>query len=177
MKTKISKLLMLGGCIITFYGFNLNQNVVKVRQDLCNSTILQNTQQKFYSDYQLDKTYNGSKIEGRKKVNISFDDPKPKTKGNEDFKSLPKGIITIKYEGLNEIKNEIVYLGKNESNTDIYTITKTQQDYDVVYIIKETHKVGTKNYTHTILLGKADPNNYGGLPLYFTAYHCNQSSK
>ena len=177
MKTKVSKLLILGGYIISFYSFTLYDDAVKANSNLHNYTVLQNSQQKFYSDYQLDKTYSGSKKEGKEKVTISFDDPKPKTKGNENFNDLPKGFITIKYEGLKEIKNELIYLGKNNSNADIYSITKTQQDYDVVYIIKETHKVGLKNYTHTILLGKADSDNYGGLPLYFTAYHCNKTSK
>ncbi|PKR31783.1 hypothetical protein [Elizabethkingia anophelis] len=127
----------------------------------------------FYSDYQLDKTYSGSRIESRKKVNITIIDPKQLTKQNMSFDDLPKGYITIKYDGLKTITNEIVYIGKNRSNNDIYTITNTQLDYDILYIIRESHKVKSKNYSYIILMGKSDGNNLGGLPKFFTAYHSN----
>jgi hypothetical protein len=90
---------------------------------------------------------------------------------------LPKGFVTIKYEGLNPIINEIVYIGKNKSGADIYGITRTNEDYDTLYIIREPHKVKSKNYGYTVLLGKSNPNNLGGLPLYFTALHSNIKTK
>jgi hypothetical protein len=40
----------------------------------------QNKKTNFYSDYQFDVTYDGTKLEGNKKVNIVFSDPKKITK-------------------------------------------------------------------------------------------------
>lgn len=133
----------------------------------------QNKISNYYSDYQFDKTYNGSKVEGYKKVTLKFSDPKLLTKENMEFDDLPKGFLTIKFENLKSVKETIIYIGKNKSNNEMYAITNSETGNDIIYIIKETHKVGKKTYTHTILLGKSDENNLGGLPKYFTAFHCN----
>lgn len=183
MKTKIKKLMLFGVFLSISYGFQTSENLRGINSNWSNHYVsiedstLQNSIYYFYSDSQLDITLNGSRKEGKRNVHISFEDPKPNTKGNEDFDNLPKGSITIKYDGLNPIKDEIVYLGKNKSNAEIYLITKTQQDYDILYVFTENHKVGDKNCSHTIMLGKANLNNLGGMPLYFTAYHCNKTSK
>ena len=133
----------------------------------------QNKTTNFFSDYQFDKTYNGTKLEGNKKVTLKFSDPKLLTKENMEFDDLPKGFLTIKFETLKSINETIIYLGKNKSNNEMYAITNSETGNDIIYLIKETHKVGKKTYSHTILLGKTDENNQGGLPKYFTAFHCN----
>jgi len=133
----------------------------------------QNRNLKFFSDYQYDKTYNGSTKNGQKKVSISFSDPKLITPKGADFDDLPRGYMTVKYEGLSPVKETIIYVGKNKGGNDIYAITNTNVDYDIIYVIKSLHKVGNKSYGYTILWGKADPNNSGGLPENFTALHCN----
>jgi hypothetical protein len=133
----------------------------------------QNKKINFYSDYQFDKTYDGTKVEGYKKATIKFSDPKLLTKKDMPFDELPKGFAIFRFDGLDEVKETIIYIGKNESNDDIYAITNTETGNDIIYVIKEIHKVGKKTYSHTILLGKSDENNIGGLPKYFTAFHCN----
>lgn len=137
------------------------------------SVFAQNKKFTFFSDYQFDKTYNGSKKEGYRKATISFSDPKALTKEGTEFENLPRGTMIFKFEGLNQIKEEIIYIGKNQSGADIYAITNTQTGNDIIYVIKSSHKVGQKTYGYTILLGKSDENNQGGLPKYFTAFHCN----
>ncbi|MDC8099156.1 hypothetical protein [Chryseobacterium rhizosphaerae] len=174
MKTKTITLGICLSLLTTVYSFTEHKIIPvyseKIPKEL---SLKQNKKIQFHSDYQLDKTYNGSRKESRRKATIIMNDPKPLTKPNMGFDNLPKGFIMIKYEGLNPINNEIIYIGKNKSGADIYSITKTEQDYDVLYIIREPHKVGTKNYSCTILLGKSDASNLGGLPLYFTAFHSN----
>lgn len=133
----------------------------------------QNKLTNFYSDYQFDKTYNGTKVEGYKKVTLKFSDPKLLTKENMEFDDLPKGFMTVKFEKLKSINETIIYIGKNKSNNEMYAITSSETGNDIIYIIKGTHKVGKKTYTHTILLEKTDEYNQGGLPKYFTAFHCN----
>lgn len=135
--------------------------------------IAQNKKINFYSDYQFDKTYDGSKVEGFKKATIKFNDPKLLTKKDMAFENLPRGLVTFKFARLNEINETIIYLGKNKSNNDMYAITNSETGNDIIYLVKETHKVGKKTYSHTILLGKTDEENMGGLPKYFTAFHCN----
>jgi hypothetical protein len=132
----------------------------------------QNKKTNFYSDYQFDVTYDGTKLEGNKKVNIVFSDPKKITKEGMQFDELPKGFLSIKFEGLNKIEETIIYI-KKISNQDIYSITNSETGNDIIYVIKETHKARKKIYSHIILLGKANENNIGGLPKYFTAFHCN----
>ncbi|MCJ7936143.1 MAG: hypothetical protein MUW56_21565 [Chryseobacterium sp.] len=156
MKNKTITLGVYLSLLTTAYSFT-EYKISVYSEKISKELILQrNRQIQFYSDYQLDKTYNGSRKESRRKATIIMNDlnkPNPLS-------------VTIKYEGI-----------KNKSAADIYSITKTEQDYDVLYIIKEPHKVGTKNYSCTILLGKSDPNNLGGLPLYFTAFHSNIKGK
>lgn len=135
--------------------------------------VAQNKKINFFSDYQFDKTYDGTKLEGYKKATIKFSDPKLLTKKDVAFEDLPRGLVTFKFAGLNEINETIIYLGKNKSNNDMYAITNSETGNDIIYLIKETHKVGKKTYSYTILLGKTDEENMGGLPKYFTAFHCN----
>ena len=170
MKTKIKK-IFIGGIYTSLFilmcGFSLSKY----------SDSKLNIISEYYSDYQLDKTYGGSRVEDRKQVYITLSDPKNLTKEGMRFEDLPKGYVTIQYEGLNPVKNEILYIGKNRSNAEIYTVINHQLNYDLLYVIKELHKVGNKNYLYTILLGTGDENNLGGLPRYFTAYHCNTFKK
>lgn len=133
----------------------------------------QNKKYTFFSDYQFDKTYDGTNVVNKRKVTISFSDPKSITIEGTEFEKLPKGFIKIKYEDLKEISEEIIFMGRNKSDADIYSILNSGTGYDVIYIIKSTHKLGQKTYGYTILLGKADENNLGGLPTYFTAFHSN----
>ncbi|OAQ43536.1 hypothetical protein A5893_17115 [Pedobacter psychrophilus] len=136
-------------------------------------TFGQNKKHTYFSDYQFDKTFNGSKVEGHKKVSITFSDPKLITPKNAEFENLPRGYVTFKFEGLNPVTETIVFIGKNGDGNDIYAITNSNVDLDVIYLVKTVEKIGSKNYSYIILWGKADSNNQGGLPKYFTAFHCN----
>ena len=133
----------------------------------------QNKISTFYSDYQLDKTFDGTRKEGYEKVIIILNDPKFQTTKSMQFADLPNGTIKIKIEGVDIVTETIVYLAKTKSKNDIYPITHTETGNDILYVIKEIHKVGKKTYSHTILLGKSDEENFSGLPKYFTAFHCN----
>ena len=132
----------------------------------------QNKQYSFISDYQIDKTYNGSKKEGFKKATISFSDPKLITVDGTDFENLPKGYITFKFEGLSPVKEEIIFV-KRFNGLDAYAITNTQVGNDIIYVSKHTHKVGTKTYDYTIMWGKTEENNMWGTPKNYTTFHCN----
>lgn len=132
----------------------------------------QNKRFVFFSDYQLDKTYNGSKKEGFKKATITFSDPKLITVEGTDFDNLPKGFMTFKFEGLDQVKEEVIYV-KRMNGLDAYAITNTEVGYDIIYVSKHTHKVGNKTYDYTIMWGKTEENNMWGTPKYFTTFHCN----
>ena len=112
-------------------------------------------------------------IEGREKVTISiYNDPKTLTKKNEKFENLPKGVIIIKYDRFEEIRNEVVYLGKNEQNSDMYAITKTTLPYDIVFINNE---IGKKNgFDSVILFGNANYDNPKEVPKVYTTYFANK---
>lgn len=132
----------------------------------------QNKRFVFFSDYQLDKTYNGSKKEGFKKATITFSDPKLITVEGTDFDNLPKGFMTFKFEGLDQVKEEVIYV-KRMNGLDAYAITNTEVGNDIIYVSKHTHKVGNKTYDYTIMWGKTEENNMWGTPKYFTTFHCN----
>lgn len=132
----------------------------------------QNKRFVFFSDYQLDKTYNGSKKEGFKKATITFSDPKLITVEGTDFDNLPKGYVIFKFEGLSQVKEEIIFV-KRMNGLDAYAITNTQVGNDIIYLSKHTHKVGTKTYDYTIMWGKTEENNMWGTPKYYTTFHCN----
>lgn len=167
MKTKIKKVFVYGVCtsfFILICGFSSTKNSDSKLNVLYN----------YYSDYQVDKTYGGSIVKNKRSAYITLSDPKNITKKGMKFEDLPKGYITIKYGQLNPIREEVFYMGKNQNlNADIYTITTNQQDYDLLYIIKNTQRVGNKNYSFIILLGKADLNDIGSAPLYSTAFYSN----
>lgn len=134
----------------------------------------QNKETTFFSDYQTDKTYGGTNSESRNKVTISFSDPKSLTKVGTDFEKLPKGYVTIKYADLNQIKQQIVFLGKHEkTGADIYAIQTNDIGYDIIYVMKAIQKFHGKSYSYMFLLGKTDENNIGGMPKYYTRFHCN----
>ena len=136
----------------------------------------QNKKTNFYSDYQFDKTFDGTKLEGFKKVSIQISDPKLLTKSGIKLEDLPRGFVTIKFDGLDKVTETIVYLKKRSTKTDdMYAITNSETGNDMIFIIKGLHKVGKKSYSHTIVLGgNEDNDNYeGGLPRYYTAFHCN----
>ncbi len=133
----------------------------------------QNKHFTFSSDYQFDKTYDGSKKESRHTATISFSDPKSITVNGADLEGSPKGYMIFKFKGVDSWEEDIVYMGNNSQGYDIYAITNTQTDNDIIYVIKSKHKIRTKLYNYTIILGKEDQDNMGGLPKYFTAFHCN----
>lgn len=132
----------------------------------------QNKRYVFFSDYQIDKTYNGSKKEGFRKATITFSDPKLLTVEGTDFENLPKGYMTFKFEGLDQVREDIIFV-KRTNGLDAYAITNTQVGTDIIYVSKHTHKVGNKTYDYTIMWGKAEENNMWGTPKYFTTFHCN----
>lgn len=132
----------------------------------------QNKRFVFFSDYQLDKTYNGSKKEGHRKATITFSDPKLITVEGTDFEKLPKGYMTFKFEGLDQDKEEIIFI-KRSNGLDIYAITNTQTGNDIIYVSKHTHKVGNKTYEYTIMYGKTEENDMWAKPKYYTTFHCN----
>lgn len=132
----------------------------------------QNKRFVFFSDYQIDKTYNGSKKEGFRKATITFSDPKSITVEGTDFDNLPKGFMTFKFDGLDAVREELIYV-KRMNGLDAYAITSTQVGNDIIYVSKRTHKVGNKTYDYTIMWGKTDDNNMWGTPKYFTTFHCN----
>src|ERR1035437_6936373 len=121
----------------------------------------QNKRFVFFSDYQLDKTYNGSKKEGFRKATITFSDPKLITVEGTDFDNLPKGYMTFKFEGLDQVKEDIIFV-RRMNGLDAYAITNTQVGNDIIYVSKHTHKVGNKTYDYTIMWGKTEENNMWG---------------
>lgn len=170
MKRIIKKALILTVGLTTIYGFTIDDNSRKGEELIL---LQQKTVQKFYSDYQVDRTPSGGVVEGREEVTIIFEnDPKPKTKGNERFEDLPKGTIVIKYDRFEPIVNEVVYITKNGSDVDIYAITDTTSPYDIVYVQNNAKK--DDNYRDLILFGKSNPNNLSELPTVFTLYYSNK---
>ena len=136
-------------------------------------TFGQNRNYKFISDYQIDKTYNGSKKQGREKVLIVVSDPKLMTPKDAELENSPRGAFVFKFDGVSPIKQDVVFMGSNSQGHDIYAITHTDTDHDIIYIMKGSNKFGSKTYMYTVLLGKTDINNMGGLPKYYTAFYCN----
>lgn len=132
----------------------------------------QNKRIKFLSNYQIDKTYNGSKVSGHRKATIIFSDPKSMTKDGTSFEKLPKGYVIFKFEGLDQSKEEIIYL-KSMDNQDIYAITNSETGNDIIYVMKYRHKIGDKSYTYSVVLGKTNESNLNAPLQYFTAFHCN----
>lgn len=136
-------------------------------------TNAQNKYYTFFSDYQFDKTYNGSKKESRHFATISFSDPKSITVPGSDLQHSPRGYMIFKFDGLPASKEEVTFLERSKQGYDIYAITNTETGNDIIYVIKDNHTINKKLYNYTILLGKVDENNIGAIPKYFTAFHCN----
>ena len=132
----------------------------------------QNKQFTFFSDYQLDKTYNGSKKEGHRKATITFSDPKSNTVEGTEFDKLPTGYITFKFEGLYLEKEDIIFITRS-NGLDIYATLNSPIRNDIIYVSKYTHKVGNKTYDYAILYGKTEENDMWGTPKYSTTFHCN----
>lgn len=139
------------------------------------SQTTKNTIRYFTIDYQFDKTPDGSRKEDNKTVTIYFSDPKLLTNENSPVEKRPFGYLNIQYQGLvlSQLKHTIIYDGTSDQGKVIYSVLKGDTEYDIFYFMKETHKVGRKTYNYVILIGKIDVNDMEGLPLYFTAFHCN----
>ena len=120
----------------------------------------------------MDKTYNGSKKPGTHKATITFSDPKSMTKEGTPFEKLPTGYMIFKFEGLEQTKEEIIYI-KSFQNQDVYAILNPQTGNDIIYVIRYNHKVGDKSYTYSIIFGKADDTDFNAPLQYYTAFHCN----
>lgn len=135
----------------------------------------------FSSDYQLDKTHDGSKKGSSRNAIISFIDPKSLASGEPDYENSPKGYITIKFEGIQSvIREEVIFISKDKSNpyTDIYAISKTSVDWNIAYVMKHDPKVKgfkplNKYYKYVILMGYDSGKTPGELPQYYTAFYCN----
>lgn len=80
----------------------------------------------FMSNYQFNKTTDGTEKTTYRVAKISFDDPKNFTIEGTAFEELPKGQMVIEFAGLPEVREEIVFVGHNANGYDIYAITKTE---------------------------------------------------
>lgn len=135
----------------------------------------------FISDYQLDKTCDGSKKPSSRNAVISFTDPKSLASGEPDYENSPKGYMTIKFQGIQSaIWEEVIFISKDKSNpnTDIYAISKTSVDWNIAYVMKHDPKVKgfkplNKFYKYVILMGYDNGKTPGELPQYYTAFYCN----
>lgn len=127
----------------------------------------------FFSDLQSEKTKSGKFLEDRRNVTITFLDPKEASKGITEFDDMPKGYLNIKYEGLNDVYNELIYIGQNKGGSEIYALTYTTLGFDILYLMKGDYKLNNKTYNTLILIGQSNSANYGGLPLYYVGYYCN----
>lgn len=135
------------------------------------ASFAQKKQFTFFSDYQIDKTYNGSKKVSYHKTTIIFSDPKSITIAGTEFEKLPRGYMSFNYEGLDQFKDDIIFLG-SKSNNDIYAITNSRTDNDLIWVIKGIAKISGKTYSHIIMWGKSDENDLERSPKYATVFFC-----
>ncbi len=136
----------------------------------------------FTSTYQIDKITNGEVVKGNRKVIIYLQDPLLITNDSTDFIDRPSGQLNIKYEGLDEIKNEIKYLGKfdfgDATNQALYSIVGSQMlglnvihEYTAFVFVKKKMTISGQSFNHIIFMGKFGIE--GGMPKVFTMFCCN----
>ena len=132
-----------------------------------------------FSDYQFDVTKNGTEKTSFHKAYIELFDPKPLTIKGTAFEDLPKGNLKIKYNELTEPNNfEIIYIGQRKDGTEIYAVTSAMSiNYDIMYFSSKKTEIKNRIYSNSITIGKSNPANRGGLPLYFTTYYCDKIVK
>ena len=167
MKFKFSFLLLV---IVTFASKTIGQSQKSLKEYTLTST------------YQIDKITNGNVVKSNQKVTIYLQDPLPLTNDSTDFIYRPSGQLNIKYEGLEEIKNEIKYLGKfdfgDATNQSLYSIVGSQtggisviHEYTAFVFVKKKMTINGQIFNHIVFMGKFGLE--GGMPEVFTMFCCN----